>query len=465
MLILVGVCIGIISGLPELQLDILGYHIGKSFRWITDYLGGEAVRRLLHRQILTIIMGVAIVIHTLSFGLRREKSNILLTLKDMRDLVSYYKFRLLRAPKPELGFHVPGEKLLYWVAAVSLSILGATGIIMWTAYLPDLYEFMRFLHRTFSILLTVFVLIHFVLNLALRDQWPAVKAMFLTGRVSRKWLDEHHPKMLQEERIVWVGRRRAIKSLLTIVPVVSLGYALIELLKPPTYKVRSIYVEPQKVKSGDPFTVYVEVTNIGYRDGAFDVQLLVDGNPVDKKSIALLDGETKLLTFQTRVKEVGKHTIAVDNFSVSVEVIEAPPPIAPELAERFKKLLPEAHSFLPIIKDGKIVYYEIYDVKGNLIAYGFHTRAYAPTDRLQIFGIVDLNYRIRTIDIDRIESGARLHNEQIIEPEFEDRLVGLSVEELALSPEGKVDAISGATLSSSAVIEATRNAIRGILEE
>lgn len=464
LLILLGVIIGVVSGLPQLQLEILGYNLGDNFRWITDAIGGEAIRRLLHRYVVTILIGVAIVVHTLSFGLRSKKSNILFTYKDLKNLVSYYRFRFLKAPEPELGFHMPGEKLLYWIAAISLPILGVTGIMMWINYLPVEYGALRLLHRAFFILLTVFVIIHFILNLVLRDQWPALKSMFLTGKVPSGWLRKHHPRTFEEEKVVWIGRRRAIKTLLTVIPAVALGYVLNELFKPPIHVIRNVYVEPQKVKPGNPFTVYVEVANVGYRDGAFNVQLFIDGNLVGEQSVILLDGETKLISFQTTLKEVGTHTITVDDVSSSVEVAEVAPPIAPELAEKFKKLLPEAHDFVPIIKEGKIAYYEIYDATGNLIAYGFYTRAYAPTDRLQIVGIVDLGYKIKSIDIDRIEPGTRLHNEMIIESSFEERFIGLTVDEVGLSPEGKVDAVSGATISSTAVVDAIKNALNSILQ-
>ncbi|MEM1676775.1 MAG: hypothetical protein QW095_02905, partial [Nitrososphaerota archaeon] len=101
------------SGIPELQLEILGYNLGDNFRWITDVIGGESIRRLLHRYVVTVLIGITIFIQTtLSFSLRSKKSNILFTYKDLKDLVLYYKFRFLKAPEPELGFHMPGEKLL-----------------------------------------------------------------------------------------------------------------------------------------------------------------------------------------------------------------------------------------------------------------------------------------------------------------------------------------------------------------
>jgi len=464
-LILISVLIGVVSGFPQLQLTVFGFNIGDCFRWITGYIGGEAFRRILHRYVVTVLVGVAVVLHTLSFGLRRKKSSILLTYKDLKDLVSYYRFRFFGGPEPELGFHMPGEKLLYWIAAACLPILGATGLMMWTNTLPIGYDVLRLLHRVSSILLTAFVIIHFTLNLVLRDQWPALKSMFLTGNVPSEWVRKHHPKALQEEEVTWVGRRRMLKTLLTVIPAAALAYTLNELLKPPKHVVRNVYVEPAKVKVGDPFTVYAEVANIGYRDGTFNVQFSIDGEPAGEGSITLLDGETGLLSFQAKLEKAGLHSITVDGVSSTVEVVERPPPIAPELAERFKKLLPEAYGFMPVVKEGKILYYEIYDERNALIAYGFYARAYAPTDRLQIVGIVGLDYRVKAIDIDRMEPGIRLFNEKIVEPEFESEFIGLTVDDVKLSPEGKVDAVSGATISSTAVVEAVRDALKNITQK
>jgi electron transport complex protein RnfG len=79
-------------------------------------------------------------------------------------------------------------------------------------------------------------------------------------------------------------------------------------------------------------------------------------------------------------------------------------------------------------------------------------------------GIVDLAYKVVAIDVERIP-GTEVLNPLIEEPEFENEFVGLSVEELYLSPEGKVDAVTGATISSDAVTDTVREKIEEIISK
>lgn len=459
---LLGILVGIISGLPQLQLTVLGFDLGGQFRWITDYIGGESVRRILHRYITTGLISVAIVLHTLSFGLRKTRSSILFTYKDLKDLGEYYKHKFFKAPKPILGFHVPGEKLLYWISVICIPILGATGLAMWMRIFFIDYDLLRLIHRIVFIVLTLFVAIHFILNIVFREQWQPLKAMFLDGKVTREWIKQHHPKAIEEATSL--GRRKTIKMFFWMIPAVSLGYLFSIILQTSRYQIGEIIIEPSKVMVGKDFTISIEVTNTGYREDTFTLQLLIDGRPIGERQITLLDGETGLVIFKTAVNEVGKHTLEVNGVSKTFEVVEATPPIEPEIAERFKKLFPEAFDFSPVMKEGEIVYYEIYDAQGMLIGYGFHERAYAPTDRLVLTGIVDLNYRIKAIDIDKMKPDIHLHNEKIIEPEFENQFIGLTIEEIKISPEGRIDAISGATISSESVVDAIRNSIKNIIQ-
>jgi len=457
---LLGILIAIISGLPQLQLTVLGFDLGGQFRWITDYIGGEGVRRILHRYVTTGLISVAIVLHVLSFGLRKTKSSILFTYKDLRGLVEYYKHKFLKAPKPILGFHVPGEKLLYWVVVTCIPVLGATGLAMWMRIFFLDYEILRLIHRIVFIVLTLFIAIHFILNIVFREQWQPLKAMFIDGRVTRKWVEQYHPKAIEEATSL--DRRKTIKMFLWTIPLISLGYLFSTLLQASKYQVGEIIIEPSEVMVGKAFTISTEVTNTGYREDTFTLQLLLDGKPIGEKQITLLDGETDLVVFKATVNEVGRHTIEVNGVSKTFEAVEAPPPIEPEIAERFRKLLPEAYEFSPVMKEGKIVYYEVYNAEGMLIGYGFHEKVYAPTDRLILTGIVDLNYRIKAIDVDRMKPDIHLHNEKIIEPEFENQFIGLTIEEIGLYPEGRIDAVSGATISSTQVVELVRKALAEI---
>ena len=466
LLILIGVVTAIITGLPELRLYIFGFDLGSLFRWITGAIGGESIRRILHRYVVTGSIGLAIILHGISFTLRKKRSHILLTTRDIKDLIAYYKHKFFGAPEPTLGFHMPGEKLLYWVAAICLPVLGFTGLMMWTRTLWIEYELLRLIHRIAFLVLSILVLIHFILNISMRDQWPALKAMYLTGKVPKKWIEEHHPLAIKEEQpITMTGRRKVFGTLLCLLWTIVFGYGLKTLLNPPSFKLENLSVEPDKVEVGKPINVSVEVTNVGYRAGKYLLQLMVDGVPVSEKEVDLLDGETALVSFQTTIEKEGLHEISVNGISKQVEVTKLPPSlpsIKPELAKKFKELLPKAASFTPVLKDGKVVYYEAYDSAGNLIAYAFYAKVYAPTDKLQIFGIIDLNYRISVVDIDRLKPGTHLRNEKIIEPEFESEFTGLTIEDLKLAPEGKVDAVSGATLSSDLIVRAIRKVLKQI---
>jgi len=96
-----------------------------------------------------------------------------------------------------------------------------------------------------------------------------------------------------------------------------------------------------------------------------------------------------------------------------------------------------------------------------LIGYGFHERVYAPTDRLTVTGIIDLDYKVRMIDVEKLKPDIHVLNDKILDPDFENQFIGLTIEEMRLSPEGKIDAVSGATISSTLIVET----IRKILEE
>ena len=142
------------------------------------------------------------------------------------------------------------------------------------------------------------------------------------------------------------------------------------------------------------------------------------------------------------------------------EIVIAQPAIEPELTQKFKKLLPEATEFKAVVKGEEVVYYKAYNKAGKIIGSAFIAEKYAFTDRLEIIGIVDLDYWVASINVERHPEYRG--NLEIIDPKFETQFVGLSMEELHLSPNGKVNAVTGATISSNAVVEAVRKRIEEI---
>ena len=466
-LVLSGVVLGIVSGLPVYR-NTLPIFDGISFAWMTNLLLGEGMRRILHRYIVTILVGLAVVLLGLDFSLRNKRTHIPLTLRDIKDFVAYYRNLFFHAPEPKLGFHIPGEKFFFWVAVVCLSLLGYTGLLMWTrtGWLP--YDVMSLLHEAGFLLLSFFVLVHFSLTILLRKEWPVLKAMFTYGRVERRWSEEHHPLAFQEEQPIKVTtRRRFVTSLLWAIPAAALGVTLWKLSEYPEVSLSNLTIEPAKVEVGKPVSVSVLAENTGYREGLWTLHLTVDGAAVSEKQVALMDGEAKLVSLETSIQTEGMHELAVNELAGSVEIVPLPPPlppIDPAVAQKVKRLLPDAADFKPVGKDGIVIYYEAFDKVGMVIGYAFVTRAYAPTDRLEIVGVVNLDYEVLAIDVEPLPRYPELHDATITQPAFEDEFAGLSAKDLNLSPKGKIDAITGATVSSDAVTEAVRDKLQEIMQ-
>jgi hypothetical protein len=144
--------------------------------------------------------------------------------------------------------------------------------------------------------------------------------------------------------------------------------------------------------------------------------------------------------------------------------------------ERFVELLPEIAKTKRVLGDGETICWEAYDKKGSLLGYAFAAdvpEAVADVeeteemDRYQVFGIVDPNeYKIIALDITIHPQGpAEPWTTEITEPDFEKQYIGLTVKEIELSPDGKIDAISDSTLSSTWVTDAIREKVKGIIKQ
>ncbi|MCJ7782519.1 MAG: FMN-binding protein, partial [Desulfobacterales bacterium] len=142
--------------------------------------------------------------------------------------------------------------------------------------------------------------------------------------------------------------------------------------------------------------------------------------------------------------------------------------------EDFKRLLPQIAQMRQLVGDGEIVCWEAYDESGELIGYAFakdipEAVADIPgaedMDKYQVFGIIDpKEYKIINLDI-------AIHPEMVkepwtmdvAEPGFEKQFIGLMVEEVNLSPDGKIDAITDATLSSTWITDGIREKVKEII--
>ena len=144
--------------------------------------------------------------------------------------------------------------------------------------------------------------------------------------------------------------------------------------------------------------------------------------------------------------------------------------------ERFKRLLSEIAQIKPVARGGETICWEAYDKAGLLIGYAFAAdvpEAVAEAgemqemDKYQLFGIVDpKEYKIIALDISiHPEGPEEPWTTEITEPEFEKQYIGLTVKEIDLSPDGKIDAITDSTLSSTWVTNAIREKVEGIIKK
>ena len=143
--------------------------------------------------------------------------------------------------------------------------------------------------------------------------------------------------------------------------------------------------------------------------------------------------------------------------------------------ENFKRLLPQIAELKQIVSGGEIVCWEAYDGSGKLIGFAFvkdipEAVADIPgvedMDRYQVFGIVDpKEYKMINLDIAiHPEMTKEPWTVDVTEPGFEKQFIGLLAEEVNLSPDGKIDAITDATLSSTWITDGIREKVKETIQ-
>jgi len=144
--------------------------------------------------------------------------------------------------------------------------------------------------------------------------------------------------------------------------------------------------------------------------------------------------------------------------------------------ERFARLLPEIARIHPVASDGETICWEAYDKSGSLIGYAFaadvpeavaEVEETQEMDKYRVLGIVDpKQYKIIALDISIHPDGPEEPwATEITDPEFEKQYMGLTAEEIDLSPDGKIDAITDSTLSSTWVTNAVREKVQKIIKK
>ncbi len=194
-LLLIGVVIGVLTGLPVLD--------GKLFYPLYIITGGEFGREFLHHYATLIILLIAVpfvILRGVESLTREGEESWWPGWEDIRKaFVIIGDWFGVTKKYPKIGFHHPMEKLLLISVHLGLILLGLSGIPI---VLFDVgYEFralLMFIHDIGFILVIIPIAGHFMLAIN-PVNWPTLKAMFINGYVPRSWALKHHS--------AWIGKK------------------------------------------------------------------------------------------------------------------------------------------------------------------------------------------------------------------------------------------------------------------
>jgi len=187
-----------------------------------------------------------------------------------------------------------------------------------------------------------------------------------------------------------------------------------------------------------------------------EVRIKIPGPTITEK---FTETKTKVVT-----KTVTEFATELTEVTAVKTVIKMP--VMPELMQVFKQLIPDAAEFKPVMKDDIVAFFEAYDEGGALIGYTFLAQEMGYEAPIVVAGAVDLDYKIIDVAVIKHSETPRIGDRIQTDRDFLKQFKGLTVEELKLSTEGgKVDAITGVTISSKAVVDAIRKKLEEIVAE
>lgn len=130
-----------------------------------------------------------------------------------------------------------------------------------------------------------------------------------------------------------------------------------------------------------------------------------------------------------------------------------------------REIMPAAASFDPVLMGEETIYYRALDDNSSLVGYCFFRDQSGSQSVITVAGGVDLNYTVTGIKIMSHAETPGL-GAKIVEPEFTQQFRDVEEEDLRLSKKGgSIDAITGASISSQAVIDAIQFKIDEIKEK
>ena len=192
----------VLTGIPLLFPDIPLIH--KLF----FFPGSFAVRGIIHRIAGVILIGVGIFqigyVIVSPHG-NRDFHKIIPKPRDAMDAIKLFLFNLgVAKEKPRFGKFNFIEKFEYWALAWGVFVMATTGLMLWfqeasLALFPMwVLDIIRIVHGFEAILAFLAIIIWHMYNVHLNPEVFPMSKVWITGRISRKRMIEHHPLEYEE---------------------------------------------------------------------------------------------------------------------------------------------------------------------------------------------------------------------------------------------------------------------------
>jgi formate dehydrogenase gamma subunit len=177
--------------------------------------GSFWLRGIVHRVAGIVLIGVGLFqigYVILSPHGNRDFRKIIPGPQDLKDAINMFLFNLgFRDEKPRYGKFNFIEKFEYWALAWGIFIMATTGLMLWfqeaTIALIPIWalDIVRIVHGFEAILAFLAIIIWHMYNVHLNPEVFPMNKVWITGKISKDELMEHHP--LEYEEILRVRRK------------------------------------------------------------------------------------------------------------------------------------------------------------------------------------------------------------------------------------------------------------------
>ncbi|MBS5772470.1 formate dehydrogenase-N subunit gamma [Kosakonia cowanii] len=165
-----------------------------SLQWLTQTFGTPQMGRILHP-----FFGVGVFLLLMVMFVRFVHHNIpdkkdLPWLKGIVEVLKGNEHKVA-----DVGKYNAGQKMMFWTIMSMISVLLATGIIIWRPWFAHFFpvalvRWCLLLHATSAIILLLAILVHIYMAFWVKGSITGM----IEGRVSRRWAKKHHPRWYRE---------------------------------------------------------------------------------------------------------------------------------------------------------------------------------------------------------------------------------------------------------------------------